>query len=359
MNQVIAVFGAYGHTGRFVAAELHRREIIAVLSGRDASKLNALGEVHPGADLRLATIDDPASLDRALDGAEIVINCAGPFAETAPALIDAALRARIHYLDVTGEALVTINTFKQFADIEPDAGRVRDAGVVLVPSMAFYGALGDFLATVAMKDWSAADEISIAVALDSWKPTRGTRLASERRAGRRVVFRNNQLEILPGNESPPTATWDFPPPFGRQDVIGEFPTVDVVTISRHLKTSQLNAYLNLAPMKDLRAPNTTGPEAADESGRSSQIFLVEVVVRRGNEERRAIARGRDIYAVTAPIVVEAAQQIFNGQFKRNGIGAPGEIFAPEDFLRNLAPEHLTFELSDIRSAKHEPARDIF
>jgi short subunit dehydrogenase-like uncharacterized protein len=72
-------------------------------------------------DLRVASIEDPASLDRALDGAEVVINCAGPFGETAPAVIEAALRARCHYLDVTGEALVTIETFARYADSELDA----------------------------------------------------------------------------------------------------------------------------------------------------------------------------------------------------------------------------------------------
>lgn len=107
-SRTVAVFGAYGHTGRFVAAELHRRGIAAILSGRDRVKLDLLGVVHPDSDLRVASIEDPASLDRALDGAEVVINCAGPFGETAPALIEAALRARCHYLDVTGEALVTI-----------------------------------------------------------------------------------------------------------------------------------------------------------------------------------------------------------------------------------------------------------
>ena len=46
-----------------------------------------------------------ASLDRSLAVAAAVINCAGPFLETADAVSAAALRARIHYLDVTAEQL--------------------------------------------------------------------------------------------------------------------------------------------------------------------------------------------------------------------------------------------------------------
>ncbi len=343
-GRTIAVFGAYGHTGRFVVSELHRRGFKTILSGRENAKLRAVGDAHPGSEVRTASVEEPASLDRALASAGVVINCAGPFAETAPAVIDAALRAGIHYLDVTGEALVTIDTFARYADREPDAGLVRNAGIVIVPSMAFYGGLGDLLATVALGDWPSADEISIAVALDSWKPTRGTLLAGERRAGRRVVFENNRIEILSGAEPPPTATWDFPAPFGKQDVVGEFSTVDVVTIPRHLSTQKINAYLNLTPLADLRDPNTSGPEAADESGRSSQIFLVEVVARRGSEKRRATAGGRDIYAITAPIVVEAIERILDGRCKKVGIGTAGEIFDAQDFLEALSPEHLALEI---------------
>ena len=80
----------------------------------------------------------------------------------------------------------------------------------------------------------------------------------------------------------------------------------------------------------------------DESGRSSQTFLVDVIVRRGNEEHRATVRGRDIYAVTAPIVVEAAERILDHRIKGVGVMAAGEIFDSQDFLNSLCPEPLSF-----------------
>jgi len=51
-----------------------------------------VGNAHPGSEVRLASVDDPASLDRAPSGAVAVINCAGPFIDTAGPVIDAALR---------------------------------------------------------------------------------------------------------------------------------------------------------------------------------------------------------------------------------------------------------------------------
>src|SRR5262249_54182408 len=47
-GQVVAVFGAYGHTGRFVVTELRDRGFVPLLVGRDSGKLDALAASHPG-----------------------------------------------------------------------------------------------------------------------------------------------------------------------------------------------------------------------------------------------------------------------------------------------------------------------
>lgn len=333
-NQLITIFGAYGHTGRFVVSELRKRGWTTILSGRDSARLKAVGDAHPGSEVRVASVDDPASLDRAMSGAAAVINCAGPFIDTAAPVINAALRSGIHYLDIAAEQAAVLNVFEQFADA------ARDGTVVIAPAMAFYGGLGDLLATAAMGDWNTADEISIAIALDSWKPTRGTRLTGQRNPGKRFVFSNNRLERA---DSPSARTWNFPAPFGTLEVVG-LSLSETITISRHLQTPEIRTYMNLAPIKDIRDPNTPEPTAADESGRSSQIFVVDVVVRRGSDGRRSTARGRDIYAITAPIVVEATQRIVSGLTRVTGVVAAGEIFDAPGFLKSLSPAYLFFEI---------------
>jgi hypothetical protein len=334
-NQTVTVFGAYGHTGRFVVSELRSRGWTPILSGRDASKLSSLGGVNPGLDVRPASTDSPRSLDRALDGAAAIINCAGPILDTAVPVIEAALRARIHYLDVTAEQPAALASFEGFS------GTAKEAGVVIIPAMAFYGGLSDLLATAAMGEWAAADEICIAVALDSWKPTWGTRVTGKRNTARRFVFSKSKLEFLA--DPPPTRMWNFPTPFGTQDVVG-LCFSEIITISRHLPVPEIHAFMNLPPVRDVRDPNTPPPTASDDSGRSSQIFLVDVVARKDSEARRAVARGRDIYAVTAPIVVEAAQRVVAGLAKKTGVVAAGETFDARDFLESLHPMHLSVEI---------------
>jgi hypothetical protein len=166
-------------------------------------------------------------------------------------------------------------------------------------------------------------------------------LTGKRNTVPRLVMSKGKLEFLA--DPPPTAVWDFPPPFGKQDVVG-LPLSEIITISSHLQAAEIHSYINLAPFRDVRDPDTPAPEAVDKSGRSAQVFLVDVIGRKDGEERRATARGRDIYAITAPIVVEATERILEGRFKRTGVAAAGELFDAQDFLESLSPDHLEFSI---------------
>jgi short subunit dehydrogenase-like uncharacterized protein len=73
-NKVV-VFGGSGHTGRFVISELVRRGMMAILAGRHSGKLLAFQKTHPSFEMRIASVDDPASLDQARLGLPWLINC--------------------------------------------------------------------------------------------------------------------------------------------------------------------------------------------------------------------------------------------------------------------------------------------
>ncbi|MER7805108.1 saccharopine dehydrogenase NADP-binding domain-containing protein [Streptomyces parvulus] len=337
-GQLVTVFGAYGHTGRFVVAELAARGIVPVLSGRNAQALGEMAHEH-GLEFRAASAEDPASLDRALAGTAAVVNCAGPFASTAGPVIEAALRAKIPYLDVAAELEANLDTFARYR------GRALDAGAVIVPAMAFFGGLGDLLATAAMGDWTEADEAHIAYALSSWHPTAGTRLSGavsrERRGDHRLRYRGGQWERR--TDAAPTREWAFPEPVGPRLVVGEFTMADSVTVPQHLSIPDVTTYMSAEAVRDVGAPNTPAPTPADEGGRSDQTFLVDAIVRSGGTERRATAGGRDIYAVTAPLVVEALERVLAGRTKTIGVVSAGEAFDAPDFLHALDP-HITIKL---------------
>ena len=97
-------------------------------------------------------------------------------------MIESAIRAGIPYLDVTAEVEVVTDTFARYAGV----------AIPIVPAAAFYGGLSDLLATAAIGDCPAADQLTIACALSSWHPTAGTRatgrVSAQRRNGQRIAY---------------------------------------------------------------------------------------------------------------------------------------------------------------------------
>lgn len=331
----IAVYGAAGHTGRFVVEELLRRGFVPIAVARNMEAL-ASAQLNAKVVCRSASVDDSESLDRAFEGAAAVINCAGAFLDTAHAVAAAAVRARIHYLDVTAEQPSARATLDEF-----DAP-AREAGVAVIPAMGFYGGFADLLATIAVGEWRDVDGIEIMIGLDSWHPTRGTRLTGERNTARRQVVENGQL--VPVNLPPVEKAWNFAEPVGHQATL-EVPFSEVTLISRHLKPTTLHTYLSANALRDIRNAATPAP-VVDATGHSTQRFVVEVIATSGERTRRVVAKGRDIYAFSAPLVCEVAGRLLSTGFAHMGAYAPGAILDARDVLSALQPHHLTLEIID-------------
>lgn len=144
-----------------------------------------------------------------------------------------------------------------------------------------------------------------------------------------MVFSNRRMEFR--TDDAPIVEWTFTAPIGKQPVVGEFTMADSVTIPSHLSTPEIRYYMTVAAVKDLSDPELSPPVAADESGRSSQTFLVEVVARSGGAERRAAASGRDIYAISAPLVVEQLSALSVDGPKRLASSPPARPSTRETF----------------------------
>jgi len=324
VGQRIGIFGANGHTGRFVAAELARRGIAARWIGRDHAALLPLQTALNDGEIQVATVEDPTSLHRAFQGLGAVINCAGPFLDTSRPVIAAALAAGCHVLDVTAEQITVLDTIATFDEPAKAAGRV------VMPAMAFFGGLGDLLATSIVDDWPEVDTIEIAVALDSWHPTSGTRRTGERNTATRLIVRDGVLSPVPSPA--PTSIWRFPEPFGLQPVTC-VALSEIITLSRHVKAGAITSYMNTRPLADLADQTTPPPRSSDAVGRSDQLFAMSVRATRAGEQRKVTVSGQDIYAVSAPLVVEACCRLLDGATPGwAGVRAPGELFDCRDFL---------------------------
>jgi short subunit dehydrogenase-like uncharacterized protein len=135
---MLLIYGSTGYTGRLIVDEALRRGMRPILAARNADALRAQAEPL-GLEWRAAHVDDAAALDVALTGATVVLHCAGPFSRTWRAMSDACLRARAHYLDITGEIAV-------FEALSARDAAARSAGIMLLPGVGFDVVPSDCLA---------------------------------------------------------------------------------------------------------------------------------------------------------------------------------------------------------------------
>lgn len=161
----LMIYGANGYTGKLIAAEAVKRGLKPVLAGRNH---DALDELAASLKLtrRVFELNDAAEIDRKLDGVSILLNCAGPFSRTCEPLLEACLRNKIHYLDITGEIDV-------FARCHRAHKQAQHAGIVVFPGTGFDVVPTDCLAAMVKK--RLPDATHLVLAFDaSGGPSPGT-----------------------------------------------------------------------------------------------------------------------------------------------------------------------------------------
>ena len=319
----VLVYGAYGHTGRFVVAELERRGLGVVLAGRSAAKLEGMRSAHPGLEQRCVDVAEATALDRALDGVSAVINCAGPFLDTALPIASAAIRSGIGYLDIAAEQPSTARLFDHLD--EP----ARSAGVTVLPAMAYFGALGDLLVAAALGNWTEADSVEVVTLLAGWEPTVGTL-----ETGRRNP--EPYSEVSAGRLVPENTSWtavrDFPSPFGTQELI-ILSLAETILIHHHVGAPEVRACINRSAVDDLTDSGGTRRHTGSTAVPAEQAFILEAAVTRNGITRGVRARGNDIYAISAPIVVAGTVRLLAGL--PSGVHAVGAVVDPVELLREL------------------------
>jgi len=146
-NRIITVFGAYGHTGRFVVSELRKRGFTAHSFGSRRRKAERGGGTltrdRKCAWLRWMipprlTVHFPAQWPSSI--------VRGRSSIRRHRSLTAALRASIHYLDVAAEQAAVLAVFERFANA------ARDAGSLVAPP---WRSLGDWATSCPLPLWGS------------------------------------------------------------------------------------------------------------------------------------------------------------------------------------------------------------
>jgi short subunit dehydrogenase-like uncharacterized protein len=138
MSSKLLVYGATGFVGGHIARTAAGSGVPTILAGRDRAILDPLA-AELGAERRAFSLGDGRAMAEALEGAAVVLNCAGPFKHTAEPLAGACLRAGVPYLDITGEIPV-------FEALQARDAEAKARGVMLLPGAGFDVAPTDCLA---------------------------------------------------------------------------------------------------------------------------------------------------------------------------------------------------------------------
>jgi saccharopine dehydrogenase (NAD+, L-lysine-forming) len=335
------IYGAYGYTGRLVAALATERGELPVLAGRDERRLRELGELFE-LEHRAFDLSRPAAVRQGLQGIDAVAHCAGPFSATSAPMVDACLATGTHYLDITGEVDV-------FEAVLARGDEARDAGLTLLPGSGFDVVPSDCLAAMLARALPEASRLELAIKMAGGVSpgTAKTALESLGSAARARVGgviapvpvdrRKRQVTFADGKATVFAITWgDVSTAYhstGIDDIVvyAALPAVvGAITGVAQMAGPAARSGLVQGILKRVvgRLP---GPSAKVRSEGAGQLWG-QVSDRNGHRIQGTITT-LDGYDLTADAVVRIAPLLAAGKVEA-GAHTPSQAFGP-DFVREL------------------------
>lgn len=335
----LLVYGSYGYTGSLIARRAVEAGLEPVLAGRDAERLEAqateLGCAH-----RTFSLQHPTVVEDHVAAATAVLNCAGPFTETAKPLIEACLAAGTDYLDIAG----TIDVLEAIAAADRTAEK---AGVSLVPGVGFSVVPTDCLAVFLHERLPSATRLALAVdAPASFSPgTAKSLVEGLNRPG--VVRVDGELHSVPAGWRTRRIDFGRGPASAVTIPSGDLSTAYYSTGVPNVETyAAVPGYAAAAiraarPLLPLAAAGpvqrvakaaidllVSGPTALERAGTVARLWG-EV----RDEDNQVVARMRTPgpYDLTAATAVEAARQVLDGEVSA-GFQTPASAFGPDFVL---------------------------
>lgn len=334
----LLIYGANGYTGELITRIAVERGWRPLIAGRRESEIRRLADRY-GLNFRVFSLDDSAALDAALQEVEAVLHCAGPFSITSRPMLEACLRNRRHYTDITGE----ITVFEHCASLDEKA---RDAGIMIMPGVGFDVVPSDCLALHLKERLIDATHLTLAF-LGVGRLSHGTQATMIMNLGRGGAIRKDG-RITPVPAAFKTREINFGSfrklavtiPWG--DVSTAYystgiPNIEVYTVvpPNVLRLMKLSRYLGpllaAAPVQRfLQSRIPPGGPSDDERARGKSLLWGEVVNQAGEraESRLETPEG---YTLTALTALNICEKILAGHHPP-GFQTPAKAFGADLIL---------------------------
>jgi short subunit dehydrogenase-like uncharacterized protein len=335
----IMIYGATGYTGKLTARTAKQQGLTPILAGRNGEKLKALG-TELGFEWRAFDLGETAKLDTALADIDVVLCIAGPFSATSKPMVDACLRQRVHYLDITGE----IDVFEAVAARDAEA---KAAGVMLLPGAGFDVVPSDCLAAHIKRRLPDATDLKMyigglsSISRGTAKTmvegiAQGTRV---RRDGKFVTMARPGEDVCDfgqGSCATMGVSWgDVSTAFhstGIPDIEVHFEAVPQLKASARLP-GFVKAFMGLGFMQRvLKSQIDKQPEGPTEEQRRTGFgILIGVGKNARGETVRTRLRTPEGYSLTAMTGLDIAKRVVAGEFKP-GFQTPSLAFGADYIL---------------------------
>jgi len=355
----ILLFGATGYTGRLTAEALARRGASFAICGRNKSKLYALADDTNGPEVRVASAGDVDSLVTALEDVKVLVTCVGPFVELGDTAAEAALRAKVHYVDSTGEGSFVAKLAERDAE-------ARDAGIVMAPCMGFDEVPADVAVTVATEGMDGPDVVlTYAVPQTASKGTIKSTLGIITGEGQWI--RNGRpIMIRMGQER----RWaPMPPPLGPKLAVAA-PLAEGQLAPMHLDLKSLSIFITTGtmqrygleyglPVLDKALRTSWGkrlmdkivdrlPEGPTEEQRVDSKWTVLAEATSGAKWRNVALAGRDVYGLTGEFLAAAALRMTADDFEGAGVMAPVDAVGLDTLHKELVANDVSIDIFEPR-----------
>ena len=352
----VLLFGATGYTGTLTAHALARRGATFLLAGRNHAKLDALAAATGAAETVLVEVGDVRALATALDDVKVLITCVGPFTTLGETAVQAALAARKHYVDSTGEIGFVARLIDEHME---DA---RAAGIAMVPAAGFDEVPTDVALSLAVEEIDRAR--AVLTYSSPGKLSMGTLrsiLSGPATSNSAWIIDGRRVEVPTGAR----ARWaPMPPPLGPKYSLS-FPFAIGRVAPLHLDFESLEIYARMervpAALVRLAVPvgraflgskpvqkaidvalgdRTTGP---DEHARRRDHWVVLAEARGDNGWRNVALSGVDPYGLTAETLASVGLKLARDGHEDSGVMSPVQATGLETLQKELIDFGVDFQ----------------
>ena len=353
----VVIYGANGFSGRLIAEFLREYNVPFIAAGRNLTRLQNVMQHVPGietADYECietqGTVDE---LARLFAGAKVVCNTAGPFIYNGPRVIEAALKAGCHYLDIAGEQAWIRTVAEEWGF------KFAEKGLVAAPATAFMSAVSDAAVRTCLDSNHNIDTLEVLTMFKGF-PTFGST---------QTIFAVIQTEAcyLEQNKYKPwprATRYEVVIPSSIQTQLalawGGFP--HPVWYKNHPQIANVKSFgglLDRQIMEGVAATEKLFEEqirplpAAEREKKLAEMAnavqagtpprenprenrTIDVIVGRGNREGvQCVVYGSCCYQQTALIQAFAAKTLVRGAEQKVGFASPAEAFGARQILAEL------------------------